>query len=333
MLLDTTYNYVIFGAEGYYNVGYADLQSCPNVLYLNHYMQTVRNPLMRILMRLTFSQKINRIIRYPFSRFTFRHLLNLPFTDDKPLCFLYFGNVYWCTAFLAKPPYFDYLKQRYPNAKFGMYLQDIVARNPHLDMQRIKEQFDFVLSYDKGDCAKYDLIYHPTPYSAYAVPQDDRIAESDVYFCGNGKQRYPLIHALYEQCTAKGLRCDFYISSVPAEEQIHEGIHYNQPLSYIENLQHVLKTKCIVEIMQSDADGFTPRVWESMFYNKHLLTTNAAIPSSPYYRPGFMHLADQDIDNIKQWINTPVAPIDDALQEALSPKQLIRHIESLLSNE
>lgn len=332
MCTDTTYNYVIFGAGDYYKVGYNDLTQCPNVLYLEHYMQTIRNPFVRLLTRITFSKKVNRLFRYPFSRFTFKRLLTLPFKDNKPLCFLYFGNVYWTTAFLVDSPYFNYLKSAYPNAKFGMYIQDIVARNPHLNMPRVKEQFDFVFSYDKGDCAKYDLVYHPTPYSFYPVAPDTTLPESDVYFCGKGKDRYPLIHSLYEQCTAKGLRCDFYITDLPAGASRVKGIHY-RPLSYVENLRHVLRSKCVLEIMQSEADGFTPRVWESIFYAKHLLTNNAPFVRSPYYRPQFNHLVSADTDTMDTWINLPVAPISSELQAELSPKRLIEHMDAILTEQ
>lgn len=332
MCTDTTYNYVIFGAGDYYKVGYHDLTRCPNVLYLEHYMQTIHNPLVRLLTRLTFSHKVNRILHYPFRRFTFKRVLTLPFTDNKPLCFLYFGNVYWSTAFLVNSPYFSYLKQTYPDAKFGMYIQDVVARNPHLDIPHIKEQFDFVLSYDKGDCAKYGLTYHPTPYSTFPVVQDNAIPESDVYFCGRGKDRYPLIHAIYEQCTAKGLKCDFHITDMPADAPRVQGIHY-RPLSYIENLRHIVRTKCILEIMQSEADGFTPRVWESLFYAKHLLTNNPTFAHSPYYRPSFSHLVPADTETIGEWINRPVAPVSEAMQEELSPKRLIAHIDTLLTKQ
>ena len=330
MLLDTKYNYVIFGSDGYYDVGYADLKTCPNVLYLSHYMQTVRNPLVRLVTRLTFSQKVNRIVHYPFSRFTFKRLLSLPFKDNKPLCFLYFGNVYWCTAFLVKPPYFDYLKQRYPNAKFGMYLQDIVARNPHLDMPSIKQQFDFVLSYDKGDCEKYGLTYYPTPYSAYPIPTNNDIAKSDLYFCGNGKNRYPLIHDIYQQCTQKGLKCDFYISGMPSSAEKIEGIHYTS-LTYLENLQHMIQSKCILEIMQDGADGYTPRLWESLLYNKHLLTNNKSILSSPFYRQAFIHQVDKELNTITEWIHQPVESITEQQREDLSPKALIRFIDNIIT--
>lgn len=330
MCTNTTYNYVIFGTGDYYKVGYHDLAQCPNVLYLEHYMQTIRNPFVRLLTRITFSKKVNSILRYPFSRFTFKRLLTLPFKDNKPLCFLYFGNVYWTTAFLVDSPYFNYLRTQYPNAKFGMYIQDVVARNPHLDMPHVKGQFDFVFSYDKGDCTKYDLVYHPTPYSSYSVPQDDTIPESDVYFCGRGKNRYPLIHAIYDQCRANGLRCDFYITDLPANAPRINGIHYH-PLSYIENLQHVVRTKCILEIMQSEADGFTPRVWESLFYSKHLLTNNASFVQSPYYRPQYCHLVSADTDTINEWILLPVASISSELQAELSPQRLIEHMDAILT--
>ena len=330
MLDDTKYNYVIYGADGYYEVGYHDLIGCTNVLFLRHYLQTISNPLARIVARFTFSKKVNQVFSYPFSSFTFKHLASFTFSTRRPICFLYFGNVYWYTDFLVNSPYFDYLKRRFPDAKFGMYIQDIVSRNPHIDISRVKEQFDFVLSYDKGDCEKYDLIYHPTPYSVYPVPQNHNITESDIYFCGKGKNRYETIYKIYDYCIQKGLKCDFHITGLSENAPKVDGIHYDK-LSYIENLQHVAKTKCILEIMQSGANGFTPRVWESMIYNKHLLTNNSTFLSSPYCKNDSTHLVETDLDYITDWIKTPVKPIEEDKIHDLSPNQLIKHIESILS--
>lgn len=326
----TAYNYIIFGADGYYSVGYNDLLQCDNVLYLEHYMGTITNPITRLLTWLTFSHKVNKFIHYPLRSITFKRLLTLPFKEKRPLCFLFFGNVYWCTSFLVEYPFWGYLKQRYPDAKFGIYLQDIVARNPHLDMPRIKQQFDFVLSYDKGDCEKYGLTYYPTPYSAYPIPTNNDIAKSDIYFCGNGKNRYPLIHEIYQQCTQKGLRCDFYISGMPSSAEKIEGIHYTS-LTYLENLQHMIQSKCILEIMQEGADGYTPRLWESLLYNKHLLTNNNSILSSPFYRQAFIHQVDKELNTITEWIHRPVESITEQQREDLSPKALIRFIDKIIT--
>ena len=289
-------------------------------------MQTITNPFIRLMTRLTFSAKVNRLVPYPLRHFTFPSLLSIHFTDNRPLCFIFFG----LNSFLFQSPYYDYLRKQYPHAKYILYLQDIIARNTQLDMSLAKKQFDCILSYDKGDCQQYDLIYHPTPYSSFDIPKEESVQKSDVFFCGKGKDRYPLIHSIYEQCIQKGLQCDFHITDMPKSAKRINGICYNKPLTYIDNLKHITRTKCILEIMQFGADGFTPRLWEALFYNKHLLTNNHTIVRSPYYDKKQTHIIDNDLSDITEWIDTEVASITPSMQDNLSPVQLIRHIESII---
>ena len=323
-----TYNYIIFGATGFYEIAYRDLFALPNVLYLRDYRQTIKSPLARLMTRLTFSQKINNIMAYPFRNFTFPRLLSFGFPEDKPLCFILFG----INAFLFQSPYFSYLKHQYPQAKFVLYLQDIVARNKTLDVIYAKQQFNYIFSYDKGDCKKYGFIYHPTPYSLYSIPENPAINESDLFFCGKGKDRCETIQSIYKLCTEKGLVCDFYITDVPPTLSRMDGIHYNRSLSYIEYLMHVKKTKCILEIMQSGADGFTPRLWESIVFNKHLLSNNSELTHSPFFRTQYVHLLQDNNNSVNEWINEPVEAPTSKILESISPRTLIDHIEKKLNS-
>lgn len=328
MLDKMTYNYIIWGSTGFYEIAYRDLFALPNILYLRHYSQTVNGLLARLLTRLTFSQKVNRITAYPFRSYTFPRLLSFSFPEDKPLCFIFFG----INAFLFQSPYLSYLKHRYPQAKFVLYLQDIVARNKALDVISAKQQFHYIFSYDKGDCEKYGFIYHPTPYSAYLIPENRKIRESDLFFCGKGKDRCETIQTIYKSCTEKGLMCDFYIKDVPPAHTRIDGIHYNHSLSYIEYLMHVKKTKCILEIMQSGADGFTPRLWESIVFNKHLLSNNSELARSPFFRPRYVHLLQENYNPVNEWINEPVEAPSSEMMESISPRTLINHIEETLNS-
>ena len=59
------------------------------------------------------------------------------------------------------------------------------------------------------------------------------------------------------------------------------------------NLAYAAKSKCILEIMQENADGYTPRLWEAIMLNKHLLTNNSAIKYGEYKNLDSTHLIDE----------------------------------------
>lgn len=318
------YNYVICGAGGYYDIGYRDIMDLSGVNYYSSYDDCVKTKLGKLLVRLNFSDKVNRMVSTPFSRLVYPLIYKPNFGEKKPLCYLFFGNV----QYVYQSSFLDYLRSTYPDMKLVLYMQDLISRNSKLKFDACREKFDLILSYDKGDAVKYGLPFHPTPMSDVFFESDPNLSKSDVYFCGFAKTRYPLIHELYKKYTELGLKCDFHIMQHPNNEEKIKGIHYEDKIfTYEQNIQHVLNTKAVLEIMQEGADGFTPRVWESIIYGKHLLTNNDSLPLSEYYDERFMHHIN--ISSIKNLINTPVL-YSVSQKTRLSPIHLLEYIDELL---
>lgn len=89
-------------------------------------------------------------------------------------------------TFTKTYPFLFYLKRNYPDAKFAIYYQDLIATHPHTDINWIKQHFDLVLSYDYNDAERYGILYYPTPYSS--IPVETGIGtEKDLYFLGATK--------------------------------------------------------------------------------------------------------------------------------------------------
>lgn len=326
------YNYVVCGAGGYYTIGYKDIMDHPQIKYYDSYLSGVGGILLKSMVRLNFSRKVNTIIKTPLSMVVNRYLFENDFDRNSRLCYLFFMN----NNVVFNSSYPQYLRSHYPNVKLALYLQDLVSsrRKQDLDIDYLKNVFDIILSYDKHDCEQYNLIYHPTPMSVVNVPNNENITFSDVYYCGSAKGRYPLIHHIFEECQKHGLVCDFNIL-----ENLHEpikdklaGVRYiHYPMSYIENLQHVIKSNCILEVMQEHAIGYTPRLWESIVYDKHLLSNNPEIINSDYYKNGITHILDEgfSFDSFKNDIKTKVKyPVE--YKQKLSPIHLFQTIDNLL---
>lgn len=295
------YNFIIAGGEGFYSVAYSDLKRCDNVRYFENYIDGILSPLMRILVKLCFNLKINRYIKTPFKHIAYKKIYPAQFSTDRPLCFIFFGTQFA----VINTDYLEYLRVQHPSAKLVLYMQDIVSSLPYYDILNYKKRFDLILSYDCNDCKKYGLEYYPTPFSYIAPDKFVKREPIDVYFCGSAKTRYPEILRVYQACKEQGLKCKFFITGVPEADRIKsEEIIYDRRISYIDNLSYIYASKCIVEIMQANAVGFTPRLWEALFYNKHLLTNNTNIITSNYYNADQIHLIDKDkiimnyVDNI-----------------------------------
>lgn len=182
-----------------------------------------------------------------------------------------------------------------------------------------------------NESKKYGILYHHTPMSKIKQIAHDNRLQSDVYFCGGAKQRYPEIHRIYQILTKQGLCCDFNLMWLPKGAEKIEGITYrNSFITYEENLRHVVNTKCVLEISQDGASGFTPRMWDSIMYDKHLLTNIPIDETSEFYKKDNIHdVSDVYSGRIKDWIHHECTyPVE--MKEALSPLHWLNFIEQNL---
>ena len=106
----------------------------------------------------------------------------------------------------------------------------------------------------------------------------------DCFYVGASKDRLAEIHSVYRRLSSNGLKCIFYIVGVSKEQQISEkGIIYNTYLDYDKIIKHIQHTRIILEVVQEKQQAPTLRLFESVSYNKILLTNNKALVQSPYY--------------------------------------------------
>ena len=213
-----------------------------------------------------------------------------------------------------------------------MYFEDIVAsRGPketsYLDFTLLDKYFDLVISYDKGDCKKYGFLYYPTPYSVQQIPDNPKIEESDIFFCGMAKNRLNEIKNTQAYFLSRSLKTEYI---VVAEESLHDSsdnIKYRTTfISYQEYLQYLSKTKCVLELMQSGATGYTLRVWEALVYGKKMLTNNSAILQAPFYDPKQFRYTNQISEDDISFIKGNNEIIPRYIQE-ISPISLLKFIE------
>lgn len=325
-----TFNYVIFGCTvDYFNFMYNDLKELSNVRYFSSFWEGSSNILSRLIKRMTFSSIVNRFIKEPFSKFTFRHIYNFNFDNDKPICFIFFET----SGAIINSSYMNYLSHRYPGCKKILYMHDLFAKNSYLEIEKVKSLMDEIFSYDKAECEKYNLHYLPTSLSQCIIDSNE-VEHCDLYFCGviKSENRRIQIMDLYNKAIARGLKCIFYLSNVSKEKCIEgDGLFYNKRITYLENLKYVEHSKCVVEIMQDNADGYTLRLWESIIFKKHILTNNESLDDSTLKTLDNIHYIQDGIDKIFDWINDPIE-INDDIIKSISPISSLYSIDQTLIN-
>lgn len=320
------YKYIVFGNNfPYYQIAYSSLNNIDNIKYFKDILPIKGGKLVSFLCKIWFSKKINSIINLPFKSILSQYYLPNGLNKQEKYCFIFMNQE---TVFRILP----YLKKNFLNSKFVFYKQDLFAKSGIKNINAFINQFDLTLSYDPIEAKKYNIIYHPTPFTYIQLPSDSRYS-SDVYYLGTAKERLSTILKAFDILKEKGLKCKFFIyGEVPIEiKQKYQDICFPEEyISYMENLNYVRNTKCILEVMQSGAIGFTPRVWEAISYDKTLITNNTYLKESPFYNSNYMLFSLDDIQNVKKDFFTQTVSYTNNVKNTLNPINLINFLDNNL---
>ncbi len=335
------YNYVVLGSSSdLYKFSYSDLRKTNYATYIPG-IESKLNKIEQGLLRAHTWRKLNSIVSLPFKGVWNKILLGqVPVRDENKICFIFFSNwVEYDNAFHIT----DYLRRNYEGCKLVWFLQDIISTRSMIDgspfdMVTLKDKFDLVISFDQNDCKKYNLHYHHLVFSSFEGVVED-YPESDVYFIGKAKNRLKEILLVYKLLRDEGLKCDFHITGVPeSEREYADEIDYDPHISYAQNLQHILHTKCLLEIMQYGSSGisqsgYTQRVCEAVCLNKKLLTNNSEIDNAPFYNEGLI-CKFRELDDISTYFLHSLKDnlkVDYQYKDKFSPLEFLTFIENLLS--
>ena len=206
------------------------------------------------------------------------------FPEKNPIVFIFALENHYGT--LKPIGFFDFLKKTYPGCKliltlgnpvdyyrstFGMFAN-------RASTAEILSTFDMVCTYNEPDAREFGLRHYDGPYCGLPVIANNEMT-SDVFFIGLAKKRLDKIIRTYEMLKGCGLVCDFYIATdgadIPSEFQKYpQEIHYNRYLPYTEVLEHVARSRGVLEVAQEGTFGITVRYFESLVYDKNFITDN-----------------------------------------------------------
>ena len=322
------YNYIFYKVtQDYLKPLFVPLKKHP---YVRVYDRAFKGgSLLQKLFFFHFSERANRHIHLPLKRLWYKKICKQDFKDNKPCCYFFNGGKYLREA----PELYDYIKKLNPENKVVVYFLDLIEKTAG-SIECFRTCSDAIISYDRGDAKKHRIdCFDEIIYGAITDITEPETYDWDVYFLGFAKDRLERIHRAYRVLTAAGLRCNFIICGTKPEDRIEgEGLHYQAPISYLENIENVKKSRCILELMQGGSDAPTLRTEEAITYKRKLLTDHLSAAPKPYFNPAFMHTFAEP-----EQIDTAfaAAPIDYAAYDDrydLSPDKLIAYLENYWSD-
>jgi len=329
------YNYVVFASldivyNEFWHIMYNDLQGKKGIRYIDTpFENRAGSNVLRQIHRFHYHDFFNKIVMLPLKSLWNGFYYNEKSKHPDSICFVFFMTA------LTKynETFFRYLKKQYPGCKMAVYFDDIVSAFSNVwtfDHSLAEKYFDIKISYDIGDCKRYNYLYYPTSYSVVDIQDNPAIKKSDLFFCGAAKKRYDQITNIYKRCQDGGLTNDFIIARYGGDSKI-DGIEYvPYVMPYSNYLEHMIKSNCLLDIIQDGSKGFTIRTWEALVYGKKMLTNNRSILDAPFYDAQqfcyFEEIGNREIDFIKK--DTRIEPryIDE-----LSPIRMIEFIDKNLS--
>ncbi len=248
------------------------------------------------------------------------------FRGESNVCYIIYGRVLQ----LYGPCIVTAIKKKNPNAKIVSYLGDVVSTFT-FNIESIKKHFDLVLSCDRKDAQKHGMLFLQEPYSR--INNDETTIEYDFMFVGSEKGRLDRIIDIYESLSFKGYKCIFYINGVRKNKQVYnDQIIYNTYLDYEDVVNLIRKSRCIIEVLQVDADTTTTRYSEALLYKKYLLTDSEYLSKTTDVPPNIICFDYKDwsvIDRIYQPLDYNVNHYIDVL----SIETMTKHIEKYLNKD
>ena len=337
MQKELNYNYVYFNSncgkkweldpDEYNAVCLRDLTKLNNVTVVQCILGHL--PLfLRILCAIHNSQRINNHLNLPFKRIWYPFYFKKNKKRDKPYCFIVSGTN-------LSMDYLKYLRHKYPDSKFVKIHRDLMKithENPEYSEENMNKLFDLRLTYDEGEAEKYGILSFDEIESKVEIPVDKDYPLCDVFFAGKAKDRFQKIIKAYDIFETAGLKCDFFITGVPKDKQIiRAGIVYSDVfMPYKEMLYKSVNARCMLDINQEGAIGYTSRFLEAIIYNKKLIANNPSMLCSKYYNPKFIQFVEK-MEDINPSFVTDECLVDYHYEGDFSPINLILQIDNELS--
>lgn len=259
------------------------------------------NKIVKFFHHIHFSFFLNKKINIPFKNIwdAYYSLNEINFDQNKKYCIIFLDN----SISRISIKYLKKMKQKHNLTYILMNLNTIDKKE-----NIIKRYFyivDLKVTFDYQDSIKYNILFYPNIFSK--ITCNDITNSDDIYdiiFVGNAKDRLKVIHNIYEVLNKK-FNVKFYVNGVKKKDKIYQGIIYNKWLTYKEIYYLTMHSKAILEVVDENQKGYTLRTFESICYNKHLITNNKFIIQSSFYNDQYIHIY-QDANDLKGIYNTTI---------------------------
>ena len=310
-----------------------DLQGEDRAILRYSILRPINNRLLKLIRRIHFSQKINRIKYLPYKYLWYDYHDVLSFATEIQYILV-------IDLALEDSGLIDVLKKcrsKNPDIIISLYYLNAIGsdgtekrgdlRNAIDNAKKIK--FDEIYSFDIDDAKKFGMRYLGFCYYSKHSIKSNPNPQYDLYYIGRSTlDRNDLFYNVYNVLRSNNCCFDFYIMPRNAEDTRLPGVKYieSEVRSYQDILNDLQNSKCILEILREKQKGPSLRYFEAVCYNKKLLTTNPEIVNFPYYDYRFMKIFSNPEDIDIEWLKDTSCNVDYHYRGDFSPISLISQV-------
>lgn len=174
------------------------------------------------------------------------------------------------------------------------YLYDSSKRYPveHL----LHGLFDKIFSFDAEDVEKYG--FEPINNYIYHDKKPVRPAEEfryRVFMISTIDERLATLNRVAHELEKSGISYKFIVVGKRKPDGLHPGITYQKDIINLEELEHYLdEAEMFLDLVRDKQTGLSFRVFESLAFQKKLITTNALVKQMEFYNSNNIFVVDAD---------------------------------------
>lgn len=214
---------------------------------------------------------------------------------------------------------FEYILKKNPSCNLCVFIDSPVREGSAKEPSLYKNLPIRFFTCDRKIAERYDITFMPYFYifSLYAFEDYERMisheAVTDVFFVGEEKgDRAERIQQIKDVLTKAHLRSDFHL--IPQKRRGKMKAAY---MAYSDVIDHVKKSKAILELISDGQTGITQRPYEALMMKKKLITTSAEIKNYDFYcEDNVFILGERDPEELPAFLETPFKEIEADIVKA-----------------
>lgn len=199
----------------------------------------------------------------------------------------------------------------------------------YFDAQMIS-LFDKFFVFDERDLKQNPNLIHTTNFYFDDLLQESSMIKSDIFFVGTYmKNRINELLNLCEFFKSNQNTTDFYLKT---KKKVKEFQNYNvkivkKGISFTENILLLKKSKVLLDFKNDVHYGLSFRTFESIGYQKKLITNNELVKEYDFYNPNNIFVfKNNNFEGLKEFLKTPYQDLPKEIYEKYSFSSWIKQI-------